>query len=436
MINPTGTHVLNPFRARSNRQAISPGVSMGNLPGEYNADNARGMSHKAPMIVAGWGYDIFGRPVPSQAEKLSVLNPGSQTNSAYFGFANTSGIAVDPRGTPAPYGAEAPAEKYVGGAVDLRYNQRHGIWQTDHSFLAKITSISKQQPTEKNFYNIYDWEEVEVSKNAFGTDVTPIDRNLTHPAKGKAINLSELTTNVKDAVFTEVPIGTIIELKAHLAPAKDEDFTLKPIYVFNHQTNQNVFLRIDWNMDMGYPAPLSASDPQYTNSLVRMCNRFLYRAEVMYFDSTNTNTEAKYNSPFGGFSSFNPQIFVQAINLVEWGNPRGYRGMVSPGVLTLEAGTAVNCSTSNFDWAGCAVPANSKSAYPSGFAIRPISHNTIIEGKRLTGLNNSSITQYGPVYYFNIPNAHDGGCTTGIWPLNNSTLDSGVGELTVVKRTN
>jgi hypothetical protein len=435
MINPTGTHALNPFRARANRQVGTPNVSMGTKPGEYDANNARGMAIKSPVLIAGWGYDVFGRPIPSQAEKLQTLNnDNSKDNSAYYGFANTSGSAIDPRGTPAPYGAEVPAEKYVGGALDVRYNQRHGIWQTDHGFLAKITAITKQQPTKKNFYNIYEWEEVEITKDAIGgTAQTPVDRALQYPAKGKAINLNELTTNINDAVYSEVPVGTIVELKAYLAPVSDGDFTLKPIYAFNQATNQNVFLRIDWNIELGYPAPLSASDPNYTDGTFRMCNRFLYRAEVVYFAATGVSES--FTSPWGIFNSYTPPIFVQAINLIEWGNPIGQRGMVSPGVITIEAGGSVTPFTPNLNYVGSA-GFNGKSAYPSGFAIRPISHDTLVEGKRLNGLLDSSVTSYGPVYYFNIPNAHDGGCERGPWPFNNTTQDVGAGELTIVKRTN
>jgi len=435
LINPTGTHTLNPFRARIDRLAGDLTVSMGDIPGQYNPDDARAIGLKSPVVIAGWGHDIFGRPIPSQGEKLSTINTNTETNSAYYGFANTSGITIDPRGTPAPYGAEVPADKFVGGVLDVRYNQRHGVWQGDHTFLARITAISKQQPTKKRFYNIYDWEEVEITKDPLqSANTEPVNRGLTNPAKGKAINLSELTTNVNDAVYTEVPVGTIIELKAYLAPVDDGEFTLKPIYVFNHQTNQNVFLRIDWNIELGFPAPLSDGDPKYTDGAVRMCNRFLYRAEVMYFDSTNV--DASFSSPWGGFKSFTPAIYVHAINLVEWGNPVGARGMVSPGVITVENGNTVSCSTPNFDWVGCSLGGNGKSAYPSGFAIRPISHDTLTEGKRLLGLQDASVTSYGPVYFFNIPNAHDGGCTTGVWPFNNVTLDTGAGELTTVRRVN
>ena len=436
MINPTGTNALNPFRARINRNAGSPGVAMGSYPNDYNADNARGMAHKGPLIIAGWGYDIFGRPAPSQAASLSALNVGSKTNSAYYGFANNSGSAIDSRGTPAPYGAEVPAEKYVAGALDVRYNQRHGVWQADPVFLGKITSVEKTT-TNKNIYNIYGWEEVEITKDVIGGNAQdPINRAITAPAKGKAINLSELTLNIRDAVFQEVASGTIIELKSYLAPnqASDPDFTLKPIYIFNHNTTQNVFLRIEWNTNLGYPAPLAAADAQWTAAGLGFCNRYLYRAELVYFEKTYT--EGVGGSPWGGFTGYTPAVYTQAINLIEFGNPVGARGMVSPGVITVLKDGALSIGTPNLNWIGANIPGGSKSAYPSGFSIKAISHNTIVEGTRLTGMNDSSVTNYGPVYYFSCPNAHDGSCSTGIWPFRNLTHDSGAGENTLVQRSN
>ena len=432
MINPTGTNTLNPFRARINRNAGSPGVSMGISPTEYNADNARGMAHKGPLIIAGWGYDIFGRPAPSQAANLSTLNAGSKTNSANYGFANNSGSAIDSRGTPAPYGAEVPAEKYVAGALDVRYNQRHGVWQADPVFLGKITYVEKAAPG-KNIYNIYGWEEVEITKDVIGGNAQePINRAITAPAQGKAINLSELTLNTKDAVFQEVASGTIIELKSYLAPVSDGDFTLKPIYIFNHNTTQNVFLRIEWNNNEGYPAPLAAADAKWTAGGLGFCNRYLYKAELVYFEKTYN--EGFGGSPWGGFKGYIPAVYTQAINLIEFGNPVGQRGMVSPGVITVLKDGALNDSTPNLNWTGVVIPGGSKSAYPSGFSIKAISHNTIVEGTRLTGMDNNSVTSYGPVYYFSCPNAHDGSCSTGIWPFRNLDLDSGAGENTTVKR--
>ena len=432
MINPTGTNTLNPFRARINRNAGSPGVSMGNSPTDYNADNARGMAHKGPLIIAGWGYDIFGRPAPSQAASLSTLNDGSKINSAQYGFANNSGLSIDSRGTPTPYGAEVPAEKYVAGALDVRYNQRHGVWQADPVFLGKITSVEKTT-TNKNIYNIYGWEEVEITKDVIGGNAQdPIDRVINVPAKGKAINLSELTLNIYDAVFQEVASGTIIELKSYLAPFSDGDFTLKPIYIFNHNTTQNVFLRIEWNTNEGYPAPLADADDQWTAGGLGFCNRYLYKAEVVYFEKTYT--EGFGGSPWGGFKGYTPAVYTQAINLIEFGNPVGQRGMVSPGVITVLKDGGLSTSTPNLNWIGASIPNTSKSAYPSGFSIKAISHNTIVEGTRLTGMDNNSVTSYGPVYYFSCPNAHDGSCSTGVWPFRNLALDSGAGENTVVKR--
>lgn len=430
MIHPTGTHTLNPFRARPNNRANNPGVTMGNTPGDYDPDNARGFALKLPIMVAGWGYDIFGRPVPNHAKNLSAIN--ANPDPSYYGFANSSGLsAQNPRGTPPPYGAEVPPEKYIGGVLDVRYNQRHGVWQTDHGFYARITSVTKA--TGKRYVNLYNWEEVEVTKNSFEAGITePFNRAVVSPANGQAVNIAELSTNTNDAVYSSLPIGTIIELKSHLVEKSgDGDFTLRPIYLFNQPTNQNVFLRIHWDSNQGYPAPLTVEDASY-NNLAGMSNRFLYLAEVMYFDAAYTGAFSPA-SPFGGFRSYSPQVWVQAINIMEFGNPVGLRGVVAPGVITA-TGSLTN-GTPNLSWPGSNVPANAKSAYPSGFSIRPIWHNTYLEAKRLTGLSNAGLNAAGPVYYFAHPNAHDGSCETGIWPFYNATIDSTIGEHTAVKRT-
>jgi hypothetical protein len=117
---------------------------------------------------------------------------------------------------------------------------------------------------------------------------------------------------------------------------------------------------------------------------------------------------------------------------MEFGNPAGARGVVAPGVIT--ATGALSNATPNLSWTGSDVPGSARSVYPSGFSIKPIWHNTHLEAKRLPGLSDSGINESGPVYYFAHPNAHDGNCETGVWPFYNSTVDSTIGENTVVKR--
>lgn len=428
MIIPQGTHGLNPFRARAGKEAAKPNVAMGSEPGAYDAYDARGMAIRLPVMVAGWGYDIFGRPVPSKAVTLSNLN--AQADMGYYGFANDN--AADTRGSPAPYGAETPLKDYVGGTLDLRYNQRHGVWQTDHSFYACITGVTATTQAGNKFYWIYDWEEVEVRYNPIKNQNSgdPFDRALSNPAKGKAINVAEVVKDAGDRNYGYLRAGTIIELKSHLvAKSGDGEYTLEPIYLFNHAAEEPVFLRIDWNSTAGYPAPLGTEDASYGVNSYNGCNRFLYRAEIVYFNEA-TNSSIQFASPFGAFTGTN--IFIQCINVNEWGNPPGLRGVVAPGIL-MATGSVQYASSRNNVWTGASSSA-ATGAYPPGFMIRPIWHNTIVEAKRMKNQSQGKLQDYGPLYYFSMVNGHDGACATGAWPALNATQEAGRGENTAVRR--
>ena len=428
MIVPQGTHGLNPFRARLGKEAAKPNVAMGNTPGDYNAFDARGMAIRLPVMVAGWGYDIFGRPVPSKAVDLVTLN--AQVDMGYYGFANDN--ASDTRGSPAPYGAETPLKDYVGGGLDLRYNQRHGVWQTDHSFYARITAVTATDSTSNKFYWIYNWEEVEVRYNPIKNQNSgdPFNRALSNPAKGKAINVAEVVRDAGDRNYGYLRAGTIIELKSHLvAKSGDGDYTLEPVYLFNHTEEQPVFLRIDWNSTAGYPAPLTNEDASYGASSYNGCNRFLYRAEIAYFNESNT-TGGKFGAPFGAFTGTN--IFVQCINVNEWGNPVNTRGVVAPGII-MATGSIVHSAGTNLSWTG-STSTLASGAYPPGFMIKPIWHNTIVEAKRMKNQSVGSLSSNGPLYYFSMVNGHDGACATGAWPALNTTQETGRGENTTVRR--
>ena len=449
------THGLNPFEARNAGQNASrdPGVAMGNTPGVYDAYAARGMAMKLPMIVAGWGYDLFGRPVPNKGVSLKKMNGHDLGLTAakdygFLGFENA--FTTDQRGSPVPYGGEVPVESFVAGALDVRYNQRHGVWDADHYFFAEITGVIRATGTgteTKNYVNRYLWREVDIKGPETAKD--PFSRNsIEFPARSWengtlyphnwALNLAELTNNSNDAVYSIAPSGAIVKIKAYLvnnSPTSTNENIHKyePFYVFNYTSDETVFLRIDWNTSLGYPAPLSAADATW--STIGMCNRFLYRAEIQRFSSAHV--ESTGSSPWGGFISDQtlPEAlrYVQAVNISEFNNPIGQLGVVAPGVITING--SVSSSTRNMNWTGVSIPEGAKATYPSGFSIRPIWHNTIVEGKRLKGLGNS-LNTYGPVYYFSMPNAHDGGCLTGVWPFKNFSQETGVGEHSSTKRIN
>ena len=434
MIVPNGTHAANPFSARANKQSGPAPVSMGDSPGKWNSTDARGLAIKLPMMVAGWGYDIFGRPVPSKASGLSTLN--AQPNMGYYGFSNTH--SGDARGSPPGYGAEVPVQDFVGGILDVRYNQRHGVWQTDHSFFAKITDVFRinPDPTRKYIFE-YQWEEVEVTYNATKGQNSgdPFNRSLSNPASGRAVNVAELVGNANDAQFSYIKPGSVVEIKSYLVPKTgDGEYTLEPVYLFNQQTDGTVFLRVHWNSTEGYPAPLSNEDASYGAGNFNMCNRFLYKAEVMKWEGGSNLSNAQGKAPFGQLVSFSTPVFVQCINISELGNPVGIRGVVAPGVITATGGITAS-TTRNTQWTGSSIPTGANSTYPSGFMIKPIWHNTVVEGRRMHGMLNAGLDSSGPLYYFQASNAHDGNCATGIWPAFNVVADSLAGEHTTVKRS-
>lgn len=434
MIVPGGTHATNPFQARAGKQSGPPPVSMGTTPGQWTAFDARGLALRLPMMVAGWGYDIFGRPAPSKAATLQTLN--AQPDMGYYGFANTND--GDARGSPAKYGAEVPVQNFVGGVLDVRYNQRHGVWQTDHSFFAKITDVFRANGNRKYVFE-YQWEEVEVGFNALKNQNSgdPFNRALTTPASGRAVNVAELVGNVNDAIFSSIKTGTVVEMKSHLvSKSGDGEYDLEPVYLFNQPTDGTVFLRVHWNSTEGYPAPLSNEDASYGAGNFNMCNRFLYKAEVMKWAGGSSLPAAQGQAPFGKLESYSPAIFVQCINISELGNPVGLRGVVAPGVITC-TGTVPQSSIRNTQWTGSNLTVNGtpNATYPSGFMIKPIWHNTVVEGRRMHGMLDGGLNSLGPMYYFQASNAHDGNCATGVWPAFNFVRDSGAGENATVLRT-
>ena len=114
------------------------------------------------------------------------------------------------------------------------------------------------------------------------------------------------------------------------------------------------------------------------------------------------------------------------------GNPAGKRGMICPGVVTATG----NSLTAAQIWpdgvpGSISLAATTKSSYPRGFAVQPICSGTIVEARRLVSPN--GVGQYGPIYYFQVPNAHDGGCSSGIWPFFGSTTENPFEPTTVTR---
>jgi hypothetical protein len=224
---------------------------------------------------------------------------------------------------------------------------------------------------------------------------------------------------------------TINTVKNYAGDGKDPYLNdYQPLYIFEQPGYNSVFLKIV-GYDGTYPAPLSESDSAGTENynIGSMPTRWMYKGVVVTFSGVSNFNSFRHTTPFGSFvedTSIPASIrTVQCINLIEMGNPPGQRGMICPGVVTA---TGNNLTAAKI-WPdgvpgspAITLTSNTKSSYPKGFAVQPICSGTIVEARRLTSPN--GVVTYGPVYYFQVPNAHDGGCSSGIWPFFGATTES------------
>jgi hypothetical protein len=415
------------------------------------------------LIIAGWGYDIFGRPAPGTnagqgiAGAYSLESLNGPDSAPKVDYSLTKFVSSQANGTKFPFGGESLPTQHVAGALDVRYDPRHGLWRTNHFFLAEI--LGSITVSNKVFPNRYSWREVEIHE--LGKD-DPTTRGglagslpLEFPARSfvdqgniinYAVNLAESSADPLDSILARVPSGTIVQMRSvnvgtsTIANGSEVGAnTYGPLYIFEQPGPGTVFLRIVGYDSNFVPAPLTASDtytPNTTNYFNgKMCNRWLYHADVVTFSGSQTGS-SRYQTGFGSFipdasipSTLNR---VQCINLIEMGNPVGSRGIVCPGIVTATGNINSSALFPDGAPAGVTVPANSKSAYPVGFATVPICSGTIVEARKMPGLP-GAINTKGPLYYFQVPNAHDGGCSTGVWPFFNQSLESSFERTTTAR---
>lgn len=113
--------VLNPYTTRANVEQFFTGrgfsfgfqsdyITFGSNPknmldldnAKQDSSSVRGVAHRGPLLLHGWGYDVDGKPVPNQ-------NPQSPTQNF------SPGWLANPRSWPV-------------GPVDLRWDHRRGVW--------------------------------------------------------------------------------------------------------------------------------------------------------------------------------------------------------------------------------------------------------------------------------------------------------------------
>lgn len=441
---PRDTHGLVPGDTSLANLRNRP-VTQGARPGDINPFTARFIGLSGPIAIAGWGYDIFGRPVPG-AVNLAELN-GQEGQAKEY--SQTKFITKNPAGAKFPLGGESLPTHHVGGMLDVRYDPRHGLWRTNHFFLAEITGVISTG--NSIFCNRYGWREIEIheiNKPDPTTKNLPVNSlefpfparsyNDSDTIKNYAVNLAEASSNQHDRIYHKIPSGTIVQMRSInvLKNYTDSDPAAndyQPLYVFEQAGYNSVFIKI-LGYDGTYPAPLSEGDASPLDNIVnyennaRMPNRWLYLGVIVQFSGgkiSSGSSEKPGNTPFGAFVEDTSIPIaarkVQCINLIEMGNPGGERGMICPGIVTA-TGNSISASKV---WPK-GVPGNisftAKSAYPRGFSVQPVCSGTIVEARRLP--NPNGVANYGPIYYFQVENAHDGGCASGVWPFYGHTTQS------------
>ena len=420
-------------------------VPQGNAPGTINPFTARFIGLSGPVAIAGWGYDIFGRPAPG-AVNLAELNGRDGQSRDY---SQTRFITKDAGGAKFPLGGESLPTHHVGGMLDVRYDPRHGLWRTNHFFLAEITGVVSTG--NSIFCNRYGWREIEIHEinrpdpttknfptNEFDFPYPARSYDVTNGIQNYAVNLAEASANQYDRIYHKIPSGTIVQMRSiNVLKANNSNDPVfndyQPLYVFEQAGYNSVFIKI-LGYDGTYPAPLSEGDASplgdinnYNNG--RMPNRWLYQGVIVQFNGVNVQNEQDKpgRTPFGVFVDDEsiPSTYrkVQCINLIELGNPPGKRGMICPGVVTATGNSIAPTNVwPNGVPGGITFTGGTKSAYPKGFAVQPVCSGTIVEARRLP--NPNGVANYGPIYYFQVENAHDGGCASGVWPFYGHTTQS------------
>lgn len=126
-----GQSQLNPFRQQNDVEFFTWGPTYSGLHAQRRqpnlAEGMRGIGLRAPLVLAGWGYDWEGKPCPNYGE---VLNDGSG-----FPIAASSLASVD-GGFPTGYLVRS--DWWAAGPLDTLYDRKRGVW-TCHDVVKGIS---------------------------------------------------------------------------------------------------------------------------------------------------------------------------------------------------------------------------------------------------------------------------------------------------------
>ena len=460
------SHGLNPFDSGPNTSAPRFVLSHNQQDspdmtgvGYNNSFIVKTVAQRMPMMAAGWGYDLMGRPTPNLHRNLQDLNTSQGGAGGINWYHEDSNWFDDNRVTTDggdeqfkssfPYGGDASPSRYVGGAVDLRYDPRHGLWRGNHFILAEILGhATRVGSSASSYYREYEWREVEIGY-VYGND--PFRRSespscdsaceedpLDYPARSfstsdadqvyiynAAVNVSEVgydsNYGPRPLLGPAVPSGTIVQLRSvnsiYGSATSNAAAVFGPSFIFSHAIPHKIFVEITGNQAL--QLPLDAEPDDYYlepgNEDIGLYDnpttRWYYTGRPMKWSGwADIGADADGYENLERFCQFGtfvqdgnqPSQKVRLLNITEWNNPlardgRGeYNHVVSPGVNMAK---------------------NDAVAYPSGFTIRPISNGTIVEAHYMPDqyvpdemLFPDPGNNPRPLYYFSLANAHAGCC--------------------------
>ena len=124
-------------------------LNSGNEIQHSTTDTYRYMAHRGPLVVAGWGYDLYGKPIPNANETgLFSGIPGQAqlpqnqwtSGNAYNGLHRQdynlltdefhSGFLSDP-------------ETWPVGPVDLRWDRKRSVWTVPNDFRIYVANLQE-----------------------------------------------------------------------------------------------------------------------------------------------------------------------------------------------------------------------------------------------------------------------------------------------------
>lgn len=447
---------LNPFLGVENTNILR-GVAQGVSPPRqginndtFDSQNVRGMGHRGPLVIVGWGYDMQGRPVPNKLETMGNINNVESGSTAYYKHEFKSDFTgPDSHGGKnyAPYGGSVQSRDYKAGTLDVRYDNRRGMWTADHTFLAKLTGSEAYGSgvlldiDATTFYR-YKWTEVDHwFPDRFINEPDPA---TFKPASSKtsdiltyAVNLSECMipldgangylTDTTAPFYPPLPSGTIVEMKTYFAfnPYWTGEGGVEPYFipvgVFDKARTPGQYVMIESYVNMQLD-----EDPGLRTAYVDHENRYVYTGKIIQWMNPSTSDDVSHPhfSFARGFDTEDVHLAdhtecdttlavdtspllidtVEMINTVEWTNPRGgsstASGIMNPGINT------------------CGVD------YPEDFSMKAISSGTIVFARPMNGAefvaagaipnvytifpSQSGVHQ--PAWSFQLVNHHDGTC--------------------------